>query len=281
MKTNRIEDVNMTYRSKAWEDFEKSDYAKKIVANLKKEAEQADSEKHPNPNSEPGSLESSSWQSGTGDVPLNPEGAGAGSSGTPIKLHNLNETQSPIHDVATKAPTGRLAKVLVRMTKIAEAWENSGDERLQPYVQELDDIINTAMEENATPAIQAALGFKKKVTKAQLGESVFGFFCDGTQDHTFVTAPSQEEAVMLLANNADMADYMNSYVSDVPATAEGYADYWRSCAIGKVSFDLWEKALKGMGYSPKQAAHIIQGWQTALQNGEIVTFDQEVLRFHY
>ena len=150
----------MTYRSKAWEDFENSNYAKKVVANLKKEAEQADSEKRPNPNSTPGSLESSNWQSGTGDVPLNPDGASAGSSGTPIKFHNLNETQSPIHDVATKAPTGRLAKVLVRMTKIAEAWENSGDERLQPYVQELDDIINTAMEEHSTPEVRAKLDLK-------------------------------------------------------------------------------------------------------------------------
>lgn len=147
--------------SKAWESFENSDYARKVVAGLKKEAEQGDGEKHPNPNSEPGNLESSSWQSGTGDVPINPEGAGGGQSGTPIKFHNLNETASPIHELAKKAPTGRIAKVLVRMTKIAEAWENSGDERLQPYVSELDDIINTAMEEHTTPAIEAALGKKK------------------------------------------------------------------------------------------------------------------------
>jgi len=110
--------------SKAWDSFENSDYAKKVVAGLNKKAEQADSEKHPNPASAP-------------------------------------------HELAKKAPTGRIAKVLVRMTKIAEAWENSGDERLQPYVQELDDIISSAMEEHATPAVQAALGLKKKVTKAQ------------------------------------------------------------------------------------------------------------------
>lgn len=156
-------------RSKAWESFENSEYAKKVVAGLDKKAEQADSQKHPNPNSAPGAHESSNWQSGHGDVPLNPEGAGGSSSGTGIKFHNLNETQTPAHEVAKKAPTGRLGKVLVRMTKIAEAWENSGDERLQPYVSELDDIINTAIEENATPEVRAALGME--VRKGSKGQS--------------------------------------------------------------------------------------------------------------
>lgn len=133
----------MSYQhSKAWEAFENSDYAKKVLA-----AAQQDSAKNPNPNSAPGNLESSSWQAGTGDVPINPEGAGGGSSGTPIKFHNLNETATPIQELATRAPTGRVAKVLTRLVKIAEAWENSQEEKLQPYVAELDDIINTTMEE--------------------------------------------------------------------------------------------------------------------------------------
>lgn len=144
-------------RSKVWESFENSDYAKRVTASLKKEAGQSDSEKHPDPKSSPGSLESLNWQNGTGNVPLNPEGAKGSQSGTPIKFHNLNETQAPIHDLAEKVPTGRVANLLVRMVKIAEAWENSGDERLQPYVSELDDIIKSAMKEYSTPAIQAAL----------------------------------------------------------------------------------------------------------------------------
>lgn len=149
-------------RSKAWESFENSDYARKVVAGLDKRAEQGDGEKHPNPGSAPSPLENSNWQQGTGDVPINPQGAGGGQSGTPIKFHNLNETATPIHDLATKAPTGRMAKVLVRMTKIAEAWENSGDEKLQPFAQELDEIITSTIQENATPEVLASLGMGQK-----------------------------------------------------------------------------------------------------------------------
>lgn len=147
--------------SKAWNDFEKSDYARKVVAGLDKKAEQADSAKNPDPKSPPSPLENSNWQQSTGEVPLNPEGAGGSSSGTPIKFHNLNETASPIEEVARKQPTGRLAKVLTRMVKIAEAWESSGDEKLQPYVAELDEIIDTAMAEYQTD-VQASTSEETK-----------------------------------------------------------------------------------------------------------------------
>lgn len=127
-----------TQHSEAWDSFEKSDYAKRTVSAMKREAS----------TSEPGPLANNSWQKGTGDVPINPEGAKGATSKTPIKVHNINEVQDAIHDVANRAPTGRLAATLVRMVKIAEAWENSGDARLTPYVAELDGIIESAMQEH-------------------------------------------------------------------------------------------------------------------------------------
>jgi hypothetical protein len=124
--------------SDAWQSFENSEYAKKIVASLDKKAA----------TSEPGALDGSSWQKGTGDVPINPEGAKSGTSKTPIKFHNLNEVQKEIQDVAKAVPTGRVGSTLVRMVKIAEAWENSGDDRLKPYVAELDSIIEATIAEH-------------------------------------------------------------------------------------------------------------------------------------
>lgn len=147
----------MTIPSKAWASFENSDYAKRVVASLEKKAE----DKNPDPKSAPSPLENSNWQQGTGNVPTNPSGASGGQSGTPIKFHNLNETQSPAHEVAKKAPTGKVASVLVKMVKIAEAWENSGDEKLQPYAAELGEIIESAMQEYATPTVAAKLNLKK------------------------------------------------------------------------------------------------------------------------
>lgn len=138
--------IHTQQRSEAWDSFEKSDFAKRTVSAMNKKASTG---------SEPGPLASNSWQKGNGEVPINPEGAKGITSKTPIKIHNINEVQKEIHDVANSAPTGRLAATLVRMVKIAEAWENSGDTRLAPYVAELDGIIESAMAEHTA-------SFKKK-----------------------------------------------------------------------------------------------------------------------
>jgi hypothetical protein len=131
--------INTQQDSEAWGAFEKSDYAKRTVLAMKKEGSTG---------SEPGPLASNSWQKGNGEVPINPEGAKGATSKTPIKVHNINEVQKEMHDVANSTPTGRLAATLVRMVKIAEAWEGSGDIRLAPYVAELDGIIESAMVEH-------------------------------------------------------------------------------------------------------------------------------------
>lgn len=131
--------IHTQQRSEAWDSFEKSDFAKRTVSAMKKEGSAG---------SEPGPLASNSWQKGNGEVPINPDGAKGSTSKTSIKFHNINEVQKEIHDVANSAPTGRLAATLVRMVKIAEAWEGSGDARLAPYVAELDGIIESAMTEH-------------------------------------------------------------------------------------------------------------------------------------
>lgn len=111
--------------SEVWKSFESSEYAKKVVAS---------------PKSAPGDLASVSWQSGNGNVP------------DCTKTHDLKEVQKAIEDVATKAPTGRVAglsKDLAKLVKLAEAWENSNKPELQPFVSELDSIIDSTISEYA------------------------------------------------------------------------------------------------------------------------------------
>lgn len=128
--------------SNTWEAFENSAYAKQVVASLKRQAE----DKNPDPKSAPGSLEAGKWQSGNGDVP-NEKGD--------IKFHNINEVKKDIENVAKKAPTGKVAEVLVKMVRIAEAWEAKNDAALAPHIAELDDIINQTIAEYSTPTITA------------------------------------------------------------------------------------------------------------------------------
>jgi len=104
--------------SSVWDSFEKSSFGKKVIASAA---------------SAPGNLADVSWQKGNGNIP------------DVTKTHDIKEVQKAIQDVADKAPTGRVGSTLVKLVRIAEAWEAKGDPKLQPFIAELDEIINTAI----------------------------------------------------------------------------------------------------------------------------------------
>lgn len=121
-------------KSSIWDSFEQSDYAKATVASLDKKAK----EEKVAPASAPGPLEGVGWQKGNGHVP------------DVTKTHDIKETHTAVENLAKKAPTGKVAATLVRLVKIAEVWENqvaAGNDKLVPFVAELDSIIDSTMAE--------------------------------------------------------------------------------------------------------------------------------------
>ena len=121
-------------QSKVWDAFEKSDYAKKVTASKTVEAKDS---------SAPGCLESVNWQKGNGNVP------------DVTKTHDIKEVHDAMMKMVNKAPTGRTAATLVKLVRIAEAWEQKNDPTLAPFIAELDDIINTTLAEASTEVVTA------------------------------------------------------------------------------------------------------------------------------
>jgi len=129
-------------KSSIWDSFEKSDYAKGVVAALDKKAK----EEKVAPPSAPGPLEGVGWQKGNGHIP------------DVTKTHDIKETHTAVENLAKKAPTGKVAATLVRLVKIAEVWENqvaAGNEKLVPFVAELDSIIDSTMAEYTTASVDS------------------------------------------------------------------------------------------------------------------------------